>query len=761
MGAPGRQVGVRSPVVAGAMAVVAVLGFGIAGSELARSAPGAQLAMIALVGFAGAAILSVIPISAAAARRAAIEAEYGDLVQGAEAVVWWLAAGGSSYGSLSAGASRILGVPHDELSRVDGWFDRVHHEDRAALAAARTAVLETMRPAEVDYRMQHADSTWRWLREVLGAQAPSGRQPARLRGVVVDVTARRAPEEERALYHQVVEHIETAILVARPSQALDGGLAVEAANPAAGDVFGTDPDALVGEPLMRLPGAPGDDLVLRAHLVARGGDGFTVERVEPLGTDTTKTYSLRAFGLPGGAVGLAFEDVTTAAMVASALRRQALHDGLTGLPNRRLLRDRLQTALHEGKRRSARVALILLDLNHFKDVNDALGHQYGDQLLMAFADRLRHLLRECDTIARLGGDEFALLLTESTDAGTMQVVEKVTAAMAEPFVLHGVTVKATASLGIATFPDDAEDADLLTQRADVAMYAAKRAGGGWRACSPADDQSSIERLTLLADLHEVLGGPHGGDLRLHYQPVLDLHLDRITACEALLRWQHPVLGRLDPEMVVGLAEVSGLVHDLARFVAREAIGTARSWRDAGIDVCMAVNLSARNLSDRHLTDWIRQLLAELGLPASRLKCELTESELMDDPVLALEVLGRLRDIGVQTSIDDFGTGYSSLSYLRRLPVDEVKIDRSFVAQMADDRSDLMIVRTIIDLAHNLGLRVLAEGVEDVRTLELLRELGCDDAQGHVVGRPVPAHDLVSMLAARAAVVDRPWRAPRT
>ena len=247
---------------------------------------------------------------------------------------------------------------------------------------------------------------------------------------------------------------------------------------------------------------------------------------------------------------------------------------------------------------------------------------------------------------------------------------------------------------------------------------------------------------------------------MHYQPVLDLALDRITGCEALLRWRHPVMGDLDPEMVVGLAEVSGLVHDLARFVARESIGTARAWRDGGIDLCMAVNLSARNLSDRHLTDWIQRLLEELDVPAHRLKCELTESELMDDPVLSLDVLGRLRDIGVRTSIDDFGTGYSSLSYLRRLPVDEVKIDRSFVSQMADDHGDLMIVRTIVDLAHNLGLRVLAEGVEDVRTLELLRTLGCDDVQGHVIGRPVPAGELVAMLAARAAVAAPPQPAPR-
>jgi len=754
-----RQVGVRSTVVAGAMAVLAVLGFAIAGTELADGAPGAQLAMVALVGFAGAAILSVIPISNAAARRAALEAEYGDLVQSADAIVWWCADGATTYGSLSAGAGRILGAPQSELVHLERWYERVHRDDRAQLLAARDATLRTGRPCEVDYRIVHTEGSWRWLREVLAAEAASGRQPARLRGVTVDVTARRDAEEARALYHQVVEHIGTAILVAHPDESHDGALVVQAANPAAGAVFGAGADELVGRTVATLPGAPPDDVVLRANLVARGGDGFTVERVEPLGVDRTRSYALRAFGLPGDAVGLALEDVTAATMVASALRRQALHDGLTGLPNRTLLRDRLQTALAEATRRGERVALALLDLNHFKDVNDALGHQYGDQLLMAFADRLRHLLRDCDTIARLGGDEFAVLLADASDAGTMQVVDRVTAAMAEPFVLHGITVKATASIGIAIFPDDAEDADLLTQRADVAMYAAKRSGGGWRAYSPAEDQSSIERLTLLADLHEALATDAGGPLRLHYQPVLDLAADEITGVEALLRWDHPVLGPLDPEMVVGLAEVSGLVHDLARFVVRESIRTTRRWRHDGLDLCTAVNLSARNLSDDHLTDWITALLAELDVPASALKCELTESELMDDPVLALDVLGRLRSIGVRTSIDDFGTGYSSLSYLRRLPVDEIKIDRSFVSQMADDRHDRMIVRTIIDLAHNLGLRVLAEGVEDAATLELLRDLGCDDVQGHLVGHPVPAAELAALLHTRGALRDRGVRRP--
>ena len=745
-----RAGGARNLGVPAAMVVVAVAGFAAAGVELASGLSGPRPILLALVGFAAAAMLSAVPISLALSRRAALEAEYADLVQNADAIVWWLAEGADSYGSISAAASRILGRPEHELLAMGRWHELVHPEDRDALVAARADTLATTTSREVDYRMLDAEGQWRWLREALTAEPASPRTPARLRGVVVDVTSRRATEDERALYHEVVEHIETAIVVARPSDRLDGGLGVMAANPAAAALFGTTPERILGRLITDLPGAPGDDVVLRAHLVARGGDAFVVERADAVGVNPVKTFTIRAFGLPGGAVGLGFEDVTAAAMVSAALRRQALHDGLTGLPNRTLLRDRLQTALGEAKRRGERVALVLLDLNHFKDVNDALGHQYGDELLMSFAERLRHLLRDCDTIARLGGDEFAVLLTGATDAGSVQVAEKVIEAMAEPFVLHGVTVKSTASLGIAMYPDDAEDADLLTQRADVAMYVAKRSGGGWRSYSPADDQSSIERLTLLADLHDELTRRTTETLGLHYQPVLDLAGGGITGVEALLRWDHPSFGALDPEMVVGLAEVSGLVNDLAHHVVREAITTGRRWRDRGVDLCMAVNLSARNLYDAQLTDWISALLRELDVPPSSLKCELTESQLMDDPALSLEILGRLRDIGVRTAIDDFGTGYSSLSYLRRLPVDEIKIDRSFVLQMADDRNDRIIVRTVIDLAHNLGLRVLAEGVEDERTLQLLRSLGCDEAQGHLVGRPMTADRLLACVRSQAS-----------
>ncbi|MDZ7676018.1 MAG: EAL domain-containing protein [Acidimicrobiales bacterium] len=573
-----------------------------------------------------------------------------------------------------------------------------------------------------------------------------------------DVTPQRHAEAERAVYGEVVENLDTAILVAHPDQSRGDDLVVAAANPAAATVFGMAGKRLVGTPVVHLLQSAEEDAAEHVAAVAKDGERVDLDRVGGIGIDRQKTYALHAFALPDDAVGLTLDDVTESTMVATALRRQALHDGLTGLPNRTLLRDRLQYALADARRRGEQVALILLDLNHFKDVNDALGHQYGDRLLTAFSRRLQNLLRECDTIARLGGDEFALLLTDATPDGASRVVKKVTEAMQEPFEIGGVTVQTTASVGVALFPDHADDADLLTQRADVAMYNAKGGGGGWTVYSPQHDRSSFERLRLLSELHSELDPATCPSLELHYQPILDLHHDEISGAEALLRWNHPEYGGLNPELIVELAELSGLIQPLAHFVANEAIATAAGWHQRGQPLRVAINLSARNLYDRHLVRWLDDTLRELGLPPDRLKCELTESQVMDDPVLAMSVISDLRDIGVQTAIDDFGTGYSSLAYLRRLAVDEIKIDKSFVTSMLDDVTELTIVRTIVDLAHNLGMSVLAEGVEDDATIEALRDFGCDRVQGYAVGRPMTTDQLESMLEPRISQTPAPERA---
>ena len=708
-----------------------------------------EVVFAGILGFAGSAAIAVLSIARVTEHRRTLESENHELVENIDAIFWLLPAGDREYQSMSAAATRILGYPSVNLRDVDFWMQHVEPDDRAALQEARRRALLTGERQSCDYRMVAGNGEALWFHEVVSCDPDIPSRHQMLRGVTVDVTARRAAEEERALYGEVVETLDTAILVARPAADHGGELVIAAANPAAARVTGTSSRRLVGMALVDVLAGSGDGVAERCVAVATGGPPCTIDRVSGIGIDRHRSHTVRAFPLPGDAVGVSLEDVTEATMVASALRRQALHDGLTGLPNRTLLRDRLQYALADAKRRNERVALILLDLNHFKDVNDALGHQYGDRLLVAFARRLQDLLRECDTIARLGGDEFALLLTAATTEGAGRVVRKVSEAMQEPFDIEGITVQTTASIGVALYPDHAEDGDLLTQRADVAMYNAKRSGGGWAIYSPQQDQSSVERLTLLSELHHELERDVPEAITLHYQPILDLQDDRIGGVEALIRWNHAEFGWINPELLVELAELSGLIQPLARFVARDAMQTATMWQSEGREVRVAINLSARNLYDRRLVQWLGALLDKVGLPPHLLKCEITESQVMDDPVLAMAVISDLRDIGVRTAIDDFGTGYSSLSYLRRLAVDEIKIDKSFVTSMLADDTDMTIVRTIVDLAHNLGMQVLAEGVEDDATLAALRDFGCDRIQGYVIGKPAPAHEIGQLFVDRS------------
>ena len=704
------------------------------------------VALAGILAFAGSAAMAVLGISRITASRRHLETENQGLVENIDAIVWTLSSGSPDYQSMSPAAERLLGYPSVNLLDVEFWMGHVDPDDRPALAQTRKRALQTGERQNCDYRMTAGSGETIWFHEVVTAETDPAMRP-QLRGVIVDVTARRAAEAERAVFAEVVETLDAAIVVARADPTERGVLVITAANPAAAKVLGTSTRRLIGTKLHDTLHDV-EEIADRCVSVANGGPSFTIDRLTGIGIDRQRSHLLRVFPLPDHAVGITLEDITEATMVASALRRQALHDGLTGLPNRTLLRDRLQYALADAKRRGERVALILLDLNHFKDVNDALGHQYGDRLLTAFSRRLQELLRECDTIARLGGDEFALLLTDATTIGAGRVVRKVSEAMQEPFDIEGITVQTTASIGVALYPDHAEDADLLTQRADVAMYNAKRSGGGWAVYSPQQDKSSVERLTLLSELHHELDDESPENITLFYQPIHDLADDRIGGAEALLRWEHAEYGWIDPEVLVELAELSGLIQPLARFVAREAMSTAAAWHERGHDLRVAINLSARNLYDRTLVQWLAASLDDLGLPPNLLKCELTESQVMDDPVLAMNVISQLKEIGVHTAIDDFGTGYSSLSYLRRLPVDEIKIDKSFVTGMLADETDTTIVRTIVDLAHNLGMAVLAEGVEDQATLQRLQEFGCDRIQGYLVGRPAPAAEMDQLVGQR-------------
>ena len=428
---------------------------------------------------------------------------------------------------------------------------------------------------------------------------------------------------------------------------------------------------------------------------------------------------------------------------AAENQHQALHDGLTGLPNRTLLRDRTGQAIRQADRELVPAALLLIDLDRFKEVNDTLGHHYGDQLLIQVGERLQAVLREVDTVARLGGDEFAVLLPKiATAEGAVVVAKKLQAALEEPFTIDDLTLDVEASIGLALYPDHGNDPEELLQRADIAMYAAKDTHAELVLFDPKLDQHSPRRLALLGELRRAI---ENQQLVLHYQPIIDAQTSKVLGAEALVRWQHPEHGLLPPGEFIPLAERTGLITPLTHYVLKAALQQCRQWCQAGHELAVAVNVSARRLLDLSFPDEVAGLLATWEVPARLLVVEITESTIMADPTHALEVLGRLDKMGVQVAIDDFGTGYSSMAHLKHLPVHELKIDRSFVSQMTSSASDAVIVRTTIDLGRNLGLRVVAEGVEDAITWQELDALGCNAIQGYYVSRPIPAEDLTSWL----------------
>ncbi|MGH8970836.1 MAG: putative bifunctional diguanylate cyclase/phosphodiesterase [Actinomycetes bacterium] len=424
---------------------------------------------------------------------------------------------------------------------------------------------------------------------------------------------------------------------------------------------------------------------------------------------------------------------------AERTAHQALHDPLTGLPNRTLLQDRVGQALRAADRAKAPVALVVLDLDRFQEVNDTLGHEHGDDLIRRVAARLRGTARAADTVARLGGDEFAVLLAGvDGEAGALVAAERLREALRPPFDVGGLQLAVEASMGVAVYPTDAADADALLRHADVAMYVAKRSHSGTVVYDPADDHHSTERLQMLAELRIAI---ETGELVLRYQPKLNLETGRVTGVEALVRWVHPQRGILGPLEFIPVAERTGLIHSLTDEVLRMAVTQASRWRAEGTPLVVSVNVSTRSLRSVEFPDRVLDLIEEHGLPAELLCLEITETTIMEDPQRALEVLTRLHEAGVRLSIDDFGTGYSSLAYLKRLPLDELKVDRSFVSNLTTNDRDRVIVTSTVALGRSLGLDVVAEGVEDDDTRTALRELGCDLAQGFLWSVPVEPEEV--------------------
>ncbi len=425
---------------------------------------------------------------------------------------------------------------------------------------------------------------------------------------------------------------------------------------------------------------------------------------------------------------------------------QALHDSLTGLPNRVLFQTRLAESIEHARAAGSRLAVMLMDLDHFKEINDTLGHHFGDMLLREIGPRLSTVLRDDDMMARLGGDEFGIVLPDIADEGVaMTIAHRLLDRLEQPVTVEGLALDVAGSVGIAVFPRHSNDADTLLRRADVAMYAAKEAGAGCEMYDPTMDEHSPHRLTLISQVRPAL---ENNEFVMYFQPKVRLTDGRVAGAEALIRWEHPERGLIPPDEFVPLVEKTVLLRPLRNYVMEAVLRQWRTWADAGYRLPIAINLSPRSLLDLELPERVAEELHRWRVPPEFIRLELTESFLMAESGRSLSVLERLSRVGVGLSIDDFGTGYSSLSHLKRLPIQEIKIDRSFVMHMREDANDFMIVRATVELGRNLGLRTVAEGVEDAATFDKLAEMGCDEAQGYYVSRPLPPDEFTRWLMVR-------------
>jgi diguanylate cyclase (GGDEF)-like protein len=439
---------------------------------------------------------------------------------------------------------------------------------------------------------------------------------------------------------------------------------------------------------------------------------------------------------------------------------QALHDALTGLPNRLLFQQRLADAIQEARDRESSIAVMLMDLDHFKEINDTLGHHFGDQLLCEIGPRLSTVLRDHDVMARLGGDEFGILLPDLPDESVaITIAQRLLEELERPVTVEGLALDVAGSLGIAIYPSQSQDAESLLRRADVAMYAAKEAGGGFEQYTPEMDAHSPSRLTLVTQVRPAL---ERNEMTVFYQPKVRLSDGRVAGAEALIRWEHPEHGLVPPDDFIPLVEKTVLLRPLTLYVVERVCDNWRTWADGGMRIPVAINLSPRSLLDMQLPGQIAEILEKWRVPASFVQLELTESFLVADSGRSNAVIDEFSRIGIGLSIDDFGTGYSSLSHLKRLPIDEIKIDRSFVSQMNTNANDFMIARATIELGKNLGLRVVAEGVEDRETFDRLADFECDEAQGYYISRPLPFEDFSRWLSVRSpeAIVNERLNRPQ-
>jgi len=639
------------------------------------------------------------------------------------------------------------------LLSMDISYEQITHPDDRSMVRQiiNTCVLAGER-FELEYRIVRADGEVRWVWERgVGVYNGSGTMLG-LEGYVQDVTARKQADqallEAERRYRSIFENAIEGVFQSTP----DGGYI--AVNPALARIYGyTSSQQLIDslrdinrqlyvEPerraeFMRLMAEAGSVSNFESRVYRRDGEIIWISE------------NARAVRDQGGALLFyegTVEAITERKLYEAEMRHQASHDALTALPNRTKLHACLQQAVQLAHKQpdEVRMAVVFVDLDQFKFINDSLGHQVGDELLKTIALRLVSCVRDTDMVARQGGDEFVLVLHDQSDeAGITEILQRILAAVAQPWIAGGREFHITCSIGVSRFPGDGSDVETLLKNADAAMYKAKESGrnnfqyfAGWM------DAQVSNRLEMLVSLRRAL---ERSEFILYYQPKISLASGRIIGAEALIRWVVPERGMVPPDHFIPFAEEAGLIGPIGEWVLRTACAQNKAWQDAGLGLIpVAVNLSPRQL-DRNLPELVRQVLSETGMAASWLELEITENVVMRDAEKTVATLNALKRLGLQISVDDFGTGYSSLSYLRRFPVDALKIDKSFVRDIASDSDSAAIVKAVISLGHTLNLRVIAEGVEDQEQYNFLLHNGCDEVQGYLLGRPMSMLDFTDRL----------------
>ena len=669
-----------------------------------------------------------------------------------EHVVYHLNLVSGRYEFVSAAAAPIFGLSHQNLNDAGGdVFARHMLPDDFQMVRSHIADIAQAHPGQrvattVEYRLSEPDGKLRHYHDSMLLDVGMDGYALSATGVAVDVSKRNEAElalkELDAQFRATMDAAQVGIFVLQNAKfRFANKFLLNAFGYAADEFIGLlgpldtvvpEQHAMVAEQLRRrAAGEPGSPYEIKA--VRKDGSVFPARIV---GTPTTINGQPASVGT--------LIDISEQRAAESKIRELADFDALTGLPNRRLLRDRFAQMLAIAEREKTELALIFLDLDHFKRVNDSLGHSIGDDLLCAVAERLTTAIRKIDTLARLGGDEFILAMPGIPASAAAEVARRLLEICATPFMVAGHDLTVTPSLGISLYPRDGKDLEALLRNADTAMYKAKELGrNAFQFYSSDMNDATLEHLLMESSLRQ---GLNNDEFILHYQPLVCLKSGRIIGVEALIRWIHQDLGMIMPDRFIQVAEDTGLINPLGDWVLCEACRQSMVWQSAGLPaVTMAVNVAPVQFRQAGFVEQVAGALAASGLEARYLELELTERTVMHDAEINLGTLSALNRMGVDLSLDDFGTGYSSLAYLKRFPVGKLKIDRSFVRDLEVDQDDQAIASTIVLMGHNLRLNVLAEGVESASQLELLRKMGCDMAQGYYFSRPVPAEQMAELL----------------